>query len=116
MTLPTISIKKTFEIQKKSPKSIVFVDARSEKENIEDHIPGSVLLPILDNEERKQVGTLYKESEQKAYDLGYKYFNKKMTKYLKNLHQIDKSKKIVVYCWRGGLQCFLFHYVHLQKQ
>src|SRR3989344_3272789 len=37
------------------------IDARSEDEFAEDHIPGAINLPVLDNAERAQVGTLYKQ-------------------------------------------------------
>ena len=37
------------------------VDVRSPAEFAEDHIPGSINCPVLDNEQRAQIGTLYKQ-------------------------------------------------------
>ena len=37
------------------------IDVRSENEFAEDHIPGAVNLPVLNNEERKKIGTMYKQ-------------------------------------------------------
>lgn len=36
------------------------IDVRSENEFAEDHIPGAINLPVLNNQERKKVGTIYK--------------------------------------------------------
>src|SRR3954447_25566958 len=38
------------------------IDVRSESEYGEDHIPGALNCPVLDNDERTRVGTLYKQS------------------------------------------------------
>src|SRR5215217_6577418 len=38
------------------------IDVRSEGEYAEDHIPGAINCPVLDNEERALVGTIYKQS------------------------------------------------------
>src|SRR5262245_3230231 len=40
------------------------IDTRSPAEYAEDHIPGAVSAPVLDNDERAQVGTLYKQVSQ----------------------------------------------------
>ncbi|WP_269431243.1 rhodanese-like domain-containing protein, partial [Crocosphaera watsonii] len=37
------------------------IDVRSENEFAEDHIPGAINLPVLNNQERKKVGTIYKQ-------------------------------------------------------
>ena len=46
------------------------IDVRSPAEYAEDHLPGAISLPVLDNEERRIVGTLYKESPFEARKLG----------------------------------------------
>src|SRR5262245_58897375 len=40
------------------------LDARSPAEFAEDHIPGAISCPVLDDDERAQVGTLYKQTSQ----------------------------------------------------
>lgn len=42
------------------------IDARTPAEFAEDHIPGAINLPVLDNDERIVVGTMYKQ--QSAFD------------------------------------------------
>ena len=37
------------------------LDARSPAEFADDHIPGAISCPVLDDEERARVGTLYKQ-------------------------------------------------------
>ena len=37
------------------------IDVRSQSEFAEDHIPGSINLPVLDDAERAEVGTIYKQ-------------------------------------------------------
>ena len=39
----------------------VLIDARSPSEFAEDHLPGAINCPVLDDEERRIVGTLYKQ-------------------------------------------------------
>ena len=38
------------------------IDVRSPAEFAEDHIPGAINCPVLDNEQRIEVGTLYKQA------------------------------------------------------
>ena len=55
----------------------VFIDTRSPKEFAEDHIPHSVNIPILSNEERAVVGTLYKQvSQDKGLEVGMEFYRK----------------------------------------
>ena len=48
------------------------IDVRSPSEFSEDHIPGAINLPVLDDEERKKIGIIYKKNlllRQKFWDL-----------------------------------------------
>ena len=48
------------------------IDVRSPSEFSEDHIPGAINLPVLDDEERKKIGVIYKKNHlfrQKCWDL-----------------------------------------------
>ncbi len=88
----------------KSLKDCVFIDTRSPSEYEKDHIFGAESLPILDDEERAIVGTLYKrESPEKAYEKGYGFYEKKLNSLKKELLK-HKTKKLIIYCWRGGLR------------
>ncbi|MGL5440074.1 MAG: tRNA 2-selenouridine(34) synthase MnmH [Filifactoraceae bacterium] len=89
-----------------SEKDYIFVDVRSPKEYLEDHIIGAYNIPLLDNEERAIIGTLYKqEGKEIAVNKGYQIVNPKLdniTREFRNLFQSDKE--IIVYCFRGGMR------------
>ncbi|MDB5870480.1 MAG: Rhodanese domain protein [Polaromonas sp.] len=80
------------------------IDARSEGEYAEDHLPGAVNWPSLHDEERKIVGTKYKQISQfEAKKLGAALVAKNIADHI---HQgvLDKPKEWqpLLYCWRGG--------------
>lgn len=80
------------------------IDARSPSEFTEDHIPGAVNLPVLNDEERAQVGTLYKQvSPFAAKKLGAALVARNIASHLEH-YCLDKPKswRPLVYCWRGG--------------
>lgn len=80
------------------------IDVRSPREYAKDHIPGAINLPLFTDEERHIVGLLYKkEGRDKAIIKGSKYYGDKVPNLLKSVQKY-KDKKIVVYCWRGGMR------------
>jgi len=80
------------------------IDARSPAEFAEDHIPGAINLPVLDNEERARIGTLYKQvSPFDAKKLGAALVAKNIGRHIEEqLMSKPKSWRPLVYCWRGG--------------
>src|SRR3990170_6453127 len=80
------------------------IDVRSPAEYAEDHIPGAISAPVLDDEERAKVGTLYKKvSAFDAKKLGAALLAKNFARHVENLFR-DKEQtwRPLVYCWRGG--------------
>lgn len=80
------------------------IDARSPSEYAEDHIPGAVNLPVLDDEERARVGTIYaQESSFAAKKIGAALVSRNIADHLETYFS-DKPKNYrpLVYCWRGG--------------
>lgn len=80
------------------------IDVRSESEYAEDHIPGAINCPVLHDEERVEVGTLYKQvSAFEAKKRGAALVSRNIAAHLDALFQ-DKPRgwKPLVYCWRGG--------------
>lgn len=80
------------------------IDARSEDEYAEDHLPGAVNWPSLNNEERAIVGTLYKQvSPFEARKRGAGLVSANIARHIAR-EVLDKPKdwKPLVYCWRGG--------------
>ncbi len=83
----------------------LFVDVRTPPEWEEDHIPGSINLPVLDIDQRAEIGTIYKqESPKKALYKGGKYICGNIPAILDQLEPYVGKKRIIFYCWRGGLR------------
>ena len=80
------------------------LDVRSPAEFAEDHVPGAISCPVLDNEERARIGTIYKqESPFEARKLGAALVARNIAFYLENIFKKkNKAWKPLVYCWRGG--------------
>ena len=80
------------------------LDARSPSEFALDHLPGAQSWPVLDDEERAEVGTEYKQVS--AFD-ARKHGAAKVARRIADLldaHTADKTRdwQPLVYCWRGG--------------
>jgi tRNA 2-selenouridine synthase len=80
------------------------IDARTPSEYALDHIPGAVSAPVLDDAERAEVGTLYKQvSPFEAKKLGGALVAKNVARHVDLLFRDkDKRWRPLVYCWRGG--------------
>jgi tRNA 2-selenouridine synthase len=80
------------------------IDVRSPAEYAEDHIPGAINLPVLDNAERVEVGTIYKQqSPFLARKIGAaKVFRNAANHIEARLSHHEGSWRPLVYCWRGG--------------
>ncbi|UWQ38701.1 tRNA 2-selenouridine(34) synthase MnmH [Leisingera aquaemixtae] len=80
------------------------IDVRSPAEYAEDHVPGAINLPVLDNEERAEVGTIYvQDSPFKARKLGAALVFRNAANHIEqSLSHHEGSWKPLVYCWRGG--------------
>ena len=100
------------------------LDVRSPGEFSHAHIPGAYSLPLFSDEERKIVGTLYKQQgKQRAIKAGLDSFGPKMKgmveateQYVLQHHRLKPSEKdiilsdsasyktVFVHCWRGGMR------------
>jgi tRNA 2-selenouridine synthase len=91
------------------------IDVRSEGEFAEDHIPGAVSCPVLDDAERARVGTIYKQvSSFEAKKLGAALVSANIARHLHERFQ-DRPRhwRPLVYCWRGGSRSdALAHVLH----
>ncbi|QGU94532.1 tRNA 2-selenouridine(34) synthase MnmH [Clostridium bovifaecis] len=84
----------------------ILVDVRSPGEYEDATIPGAVNVPLLDNEERRIVGTIYvKESVEKAKRMGLELVGKKLPFLYDKIRELEKEhKNIVFFCARGGFR------------
>lgn len=89
------------------------LDARSPAEYAEDHLPGATSCPVLSNEERARVGTLYKQvSPFEAKKVGAILVARNVAAHIE-AHFLDKPKdwRPLVYCWRGGKRSGAFAHI-----
>ncbi len=115
MAIDKIHIDQFLELAKQYP----LLDVRSPGEFIHAHIPGAYSLPLFSDEERKIVGTAYKqESREQAIKIGLDFFGVKMRKMVEEVESLVNSRKwgmgselqtkdsrlILVHCWRGGMR------------
>ncbi len=79
------------------------IDVRSPAEYAEDHIPGAINCPVLDDAERVRVGTLYKQSPFEAKKIGAALVSRNIARHIESLW-LDKLRSWhpLIYCWRGG--------------
>jgi len=83
-------------------KDYTFVDVRAPIEFKEDHIPGAINIPLLSDEERAIVGTLYKkQGKETAVDKGLEFISPKLPEMIK---KYKKLNNIIIYCFRGGMR------------
>ncbi len=89
------------------------LDARSPAEYAEDRVPGAESYPVLSNEERARVGTIYKqESPFSAKKIGAALVARNIADHVeKSFKDKDKGWKPLVYCWRGGKRSGAFAHI-----
>ncbi len=119
MPVQKINIKEFLTLAKLHP----VLDVRSPGEYSHAHMPSACSLPLFTDEERKQVGTAYKQqSREAAIKIGLDYFGVKMRKMVEEVESIVMSRKagvvdmlapdsqlptpdsFLIHCWRGGMR------------
>jgi tRNA 2-selenouridine synthase len=80
------------------------IDVRSPAEYAEDHLPGAVSMPVLDDAERAEVGRIYvQESPFRARKIGAALVARNAARHIEaRLMDRDGGWRPLVYCWRGG--------------
>lgn len=83
----------------------ILIDVRSEGEYLEATIPGSLNLPLLNNEERAHVGTTYTQiSPSLAREEGLQFVSPKLPNIVKQAQEWSEAGPLVLFCWRGGMR------------
>ena len=119
MAIQKITIEEFLSLAKQHP----VMDVRSLSEYAHAHIPTAHNLPLFNDEERKIVGTAYKQqSREAAIKIGLDYFGVKMRKMVEEVENIVSSWQlavgnklsaqselptanyVLVHCWRGGMR------------
>ncbi len=86
----------------------LIIDVRSPAEFEHAHIPKAFSLPLFTNDQRKVVGTTYKQqSREEAIKIGLDYFGPNMKSIVVQVEQLlqkKNTKTVLVHCWRGGMR------------
>jgi tRNA 2-selenouridine synthase len=81
------------------------IDVRSPGEFTQGHIPGACNIPLFDDAERANVGTLYaKAGSDVAILKGLEIALPKMSSFVEKLKTVTRETHILLYCWRGGMR------------
>ncbi|MGN7387620.1 tRNA 2-selenouridine(34) synthase MnmH [Sporosarcina sp. SAFN-015] len=96
-----ISLQDLFLSVEKEPHTII--DVRSPSEYREATIPGSINIPVFTDEERAEIGTLYKQvGKETATERGLEIFSAKLPSFIQQFKKIETP--MTVFCWRGGMR------------
>jgi len=82
-------------------------DVRTPSEFAHAHIPGAHNLPIFSDDERVEIGTLYKQvSREQAIEKGFAFFGPKLNEYITKIQScgIKHGSTVLIHCWRGGMR------------
>jgi len=80
------------------------LDVRSPAEYETGHLPGAISFPLFSNEERVEIGTLYKqEGKPEAIKRGLDIIGPKMRQFIEKAEALE-STQLALYCWRGGMR------------
>jgi len=83
------------------------IDVRSPAEFALDHVPGAINCPVLDDDERRIVGTIYVQTSAfEARKIGAAMVARNIARHLEGPLFKDRPKtwRPMLYCWRGGLR------------
>ena len=88
------------------------IDVRSPHEFALDHIPGAINMPVLYDDDRKYIGTLYKDSPFEAKKQGAAMIAHNISKHIQEgLVDKDQDFSPLLYCWRGGMRSRSFAFI-----
>jgi tRNA 2-selenouridine synthase len=101
MTAKELSI---IEFLDKSQNELV-VDVRAPIEFQKGHIANAINVPLFEDSERAEIGTLYKhQGKDTAVERGLEIVSPKMLNFVNQVKALAKDKKVFVYCFRGGMR------------
>jgi len=88
----------------------ILVDVRSPLEFSNGHIPGAINIPLFDDHERAEIGTLYKiKGKEEAVLRGIELVSPKLATFIRSVkEQNGSAEKVHIYCFRGGMRSSSF--------
>jgi tRNA 2-selenouridine synthase len=98
-----ITISQLMQMRKQA-RPLTVIDVRSPSEWHNATIPGSINIPLFDDDERAQVGTIYtQESNAAAKERGLEIVQRKLVTFVHAFRDLPPGDR-VVFCWRGGMR------------
>jgi len=86
-------------------KNELIIDVRAPIEFFKGHVPNAINIPLFEDSERAEIGTLYKQQgKDTAVNRGLEIVSPKMTSFVNQVKTLSKNKKVFVYCFRGGMR------------
>lgn len=86
-------------------KNELIIDVRAPIEFFKGHVPNAINIPLFEDSERAEIGTLYKQQgKDTAVNRGLEIVSPKMTSFVNKVKALSKNKKVFVYCFRGGMR------------
>ncbi len=86
-------------------KNVQWIDVRSPREFAEATVPGAVNVPLFDNEERAEIGTIYKkQGKQAAIRQGMEIVSPKIPHLVDAMLEQSAGRTPLLFCWRGGMR------------
>jgi len=84
----------------------LYIDMRSPSEFHTGHVYGAINIPLFEDDERAEVGTIYKNiGVEEAKIRGLAIASSKLPQIINQICQISKNKNtVIIYCWRGGMR------------
>lgn len=89
----------------KQSKNEVIIDVRAPMEFFKGHLPKAINIPLFEDTERAEIGTMYKQlGKETAVTRGLEIVSPKMVPFVNQVKVLSKNKKVFVYCFRGGMR------------
>lgn len=83
----------------------LLIDVRAPVEFCKGHIANAINIPLFEDIERAEIGTLYKQQgKDTAVSRGLEIVSPKMVGFVNEVNALSKNKKVFVYCFRGGMR------------
>jgi len=88
----------------------ILVDVRSPVEFANGHIPGAINIPLFDDHERAEIGTLYKiKGKEEAVIRGIEIVSPKLAGFIRSVKEKNaEQSQVYIYCFRGGMRSSSF--------
>ncbi len=83
----------------------LIIDVRAPIEFEKGHMTNAINIPLFEDVERAEIGTLYKQQGKEiAVNRGLEIVSPKLVPFVNQVKLLSKNKKVFIYCFRGGMR------------